>query len=105
MLAAAAAVGVSHAQKAQPPDSAMRPSPLDCGSTGEPGADSMQIVGLFSFLKAVCCDQLGEDCYSGGALPDSCATGGCAHAVDLVEVRHTGTVTVTHTRTHTHSTM
>jgi hypothetical protein len=63
----------------------LRPSPLDCGTGGDPGADSMQIVGLFNFVKAVCCDQLGEDCYSGGMLPDSCAEPGCAHAVDLVE--------------------
>jgi hypothetical protein len=87
LLLVMAAVG-GHSQPTKPaqPAGALRPSPLDCGTTpSDPAADSMQIIRLFSFVKVVCCDQLDEDCYSGGALPDSCATGGCAHAVDLVE--------------------
>ena len=71
----------AHAQRPQ----TLRPSPLDCGTTGDPGTDSVQLVSLFAFVKTVCCEQLGEDCYSGAALPDSCSGGGCAHAVDLIE--------------------
>ena len=35
----------------------LRPSPLDCGTTGDPGTDSVQLVSLFAFVKTVCCEQ------------------------------------------------
>lgn len=69
----------------KPSPSPLRPSPLACGTHGDAGQDSVQIVGLFTFVKTVCCDQLGEDCYSGGSLPDSCRLAGCAHVVDLLD--------------------
>eukprot|EP01046_Picozoa_sp_COSAG06_P065679 COSAG06_NODE_16237_length_1011_cov_2.644737_2_plen_106_part_00 len=33
-----------------------------CGSTGEAGADSRQVLDLFAVVKTVCCEQLNEHC-------------------------------------------
>jgi hypothetical protein len=56
-----------------------------CGSNGEVGADSKQIIDLFAVTKSVCCDQLHEQCDEKSLVPTTCHTAGCARVVDLVE--------------------
>ena len=58
-----------------------------CGSTGEAGADSRQVLDLFAVLKTVCCEQLNEQCDDKSVAPATCHTAGCARVVDLVERR------------------
>jgi hypothetical protein len=53
-----------------------------CGSTGEAGADSRQVLDLFAVVKTICCEQLNEHCDDKSVVPD---TAGCARVVDLVE--------------------
>eukprot|EP01046_Picozoa_sp_COSAG06_P040300 COSAG06_NODE_4862_length_3896_cov_24.255728_1_plen_375_part_00 len=55
-----------------------------CGSTGEAGADSRQVLDLFAVLKTVCCEQLNEQCDDKSVVPATCHTAGCARVVDLV---------------------
>lgn len=59
-------------------------TPLACGGTGDPAADSTSVLALFAFAKTACCDQLGEGCWGGGYLPTTCKTAGCAHVIDIV---------------------
>ena len=56
-----------------------------CGSTGEAGADSRQVLDLFAVVKTVCCEQLNEHCDDKSVVPATCHTAGCARVVDLVE--------------------
>ena len=55
-----------------------------CGSNGEVGADSKQIIDLFAVAKSICCDQLHEHCDDKSLVPTTCHTAGCARVVDLV---------------------
>ena len=55
-----------------------------CGSTGEAGADTKQIIDLFAVVKTICCDQLHEHCDDKSLVPATCHTAGCARVVDLV---------------------
>ena len=59
-------------------------TPFACGSTGDTGADSKQIIDLLTATKSVCCDQLHEQCGGKGLVPTTCHTAGCSRVVDLV---------------------
>jgi hypothetical protein len=54
-----------------------------CGSKGDQAADMREILDVFAAAKAVCCDELEEQCDS-RLLPVTCATAGCARVIDLV---------------------
>ena len=41
-----------------------------CGSNGDVGADSKQIIDLFAVTKSVCCDQLHEQCDEKSLVPN-----------------------------------
>jgi hypothetical protein len=56
---------------------------LPCGTTGNAGDDSQQVIVAFNFVKAVC-GQVGEAVPAGAPLPTSCATAECQRAVRLV---------------------
>ena len=56
---------------------------LPCGTTGNAGDDSQQVIVAFNFVKAVC-GQVGEAVPTGAPLPTSCATAECQRAVRLV---------------------
>jgi hypothetical protein len=56
---------------------------LPCGTTGNVGGDSQQVLDAFNFVKAVC-GQVGEVVPAGAPLPTSCATAECQRAVRLV---------------------
>ena len=56
---------------------------LPCGTTGNAGGDSQQVLDAFNFVKAVC-GQVGEAVPAGAPLPTSCATAECQRAVRLV---------------------
>jgi hypothetical protein len=56
---------------------------LPCGTTGNPGGDSQQVLDAFNFVKAVC-GQVGEVVPVGVPLPTTCATAECQRAVRLV---------------------
>ena len=56
-----------------------------CGSNGDAGADSKQIIDLFAVVKSVCCEQLNEHCDNKNSLvPATCHTAGCARVVDVM---------------------
>jgi hypothetical protein len=54
-----------------------------CGSHGDQSADMTQILGVFAAAKAVCCDELEEQC-DVSLVPLTCTTAGCARTVSLV---------------------
>ena len=56
---------------------------LPCGTTGNVGGDSQQVIDAFNFVKAVC-GQVGEAVPAGAPLSTSCATAECQRAVRLV---------------------
>ena len=56
---------------------------LPCGTTGNVGGDSQQVLDAFNFVKAVC-GQVGEAVSAGAPLPTRCATPECQRAVRLV---------------------
>ena len=56
---------------------------LPCGTTGNVGDDSQQVIVAFNFVKAVC-GQVGEAVPAGAPLPTSCVTAECQRAVRLV---------------------
>eukprot|EP01046_Picozoa_sp_COSAG06_P002399 COSAG06_NODE_84_length_25090_cov_20.561042_14_plen_156_part_00 len=56
---------------------------LPCGTTGNVGGDSQQVLDAFNFVKAVC-GQVGEAVPADAPLPTSCATAECQRAVRLV---------------------
>ena len=56
-----------------------------CGSNGDMGADTKQIIDVFSAANSVCCGDLQEQCdASSSTLPTTCQTAGCARGVDVV---------------------
>ena len=55
------------------------PALLRCGGSGDPSTDSNDVLDLFGFVRAVCCDQLGEKLSQhmpNLLMPDTCTTAG-----------------------------
>jgi hypothetical protein len=65
-----------------PPSTADGPL-LACGTMGDDGANTEQVIGLLGFVKGVCVDQLNES-YTSGYLPQSCRTAGCQRVTKLL---------------------
>jgi hypothetical protein len=55
-----------------------------CGSSGDMAADITEILAVFKAAKAVCCDELEEQCDEKTLLPVTCATASCARIIDIV---------------------
>lgn len=55
------------------------PPALRCGGNGDPSTDSSDVLDLYGFIRAVCCDQLGEKLSQNMPnllMPDTCTTAG-----------------------------
>ena len=64
-------------------------APAAAGASTEPAGaidctSQYELFTAFTFIKGVCCDQLGETCPLGAQLPSTCRVPACAHAVNVV---------------------